>query len=287
MPVTEWTAAIVVRHSARTYNARSLDPIILEQLESLAESFPGKETARVAVVHNLPEHIFTGAISHYGKVMGARSGIVMIGSDAQPSMQESAGYLGEAVILEATSRAIDSCWVGGYFDREATKKLVRLGRDERVLAVSPLGYAQSRPRTGEKVMKRLVGSHKRRPVEDIAPGFNDETWPAWAAQGVRMARSAPSAMNRQPWQFALGDRDDTVGALAGGLAAHASCTGAVTISMAPKGHDEPVSRRLDCGIAMLHFEVGARLMGVTGRWEILESPQVARYRVVAAADAPS
>lgn len=82
---------------------------------------------------------------------GARSGIVIIGNDAQPGMQESAGYLGEAVILEATSRAIDSCWVGGYFDREATQKLVRLGCNERVLAVSPLGHAQSCPRTGEKV----------------------------------------------------------------------------------------------------------------------------------------
>lgn len=109
MPVTGWTAAIVARHSARTYDARPLDPIVLEQLESLVESFPGKETARVAVVCNLPEHIFTGIIGHYGRVVGARSGLVIIGNDAQPSMQESAGYLGEAVILEATSRAIDSC----------------------------------------------------------------------------------------------------------------------------------------------------------------------------------
>lgn len=281
MPVTGWTAAIVARHSARTYDARPLDPIVLEQLESLVESFPGKETARVAVVRNLPEHIFTGVIGHYGRVVGARSGLVIIGNDAQPSMQESAGYLREAAILEATSRAIDSCWVGGYFDREATRKLVRLSRNERVLAVSPLGHAQSRPRTGEKVMKRLVGSHKRRPAEDIAPGFNEETWPAWAAQGVKMARLAPSAMNRQPWQFVLGDGDGTAGAPAGRLAAHAGHTGAVTISMTPKGHDKPVSRRLDCGIAMLHFEVGARLMGVTGRWELLESLQVARYRIVA------
>jgi hypothetical protein len=285
MPVTEWAAAIVVRHSARTYDAGPLDPTILEQLESLVESFLDKETARVTVVRNLPEHIFTGTIGHYGRVVGARSGIVIIGNDAQPGMQESAGYLGEAVILEATSRAIDSCWVDGYFDREATRKLARLGRNERVLAVSPLGHAQSRPRAGEKVTKRLVGSHKRRPVEDIAPGFNEETWPAWAVQGVRVARSAPSAMNRQPWQFVLGNHNSTAGASTGEPAAHAGRTGAVTISMKPKGHDEPVSRRLDCGIAMLHFEVGARLAGVTGHWKILESPQVARYRIVAAADA--
>jgi hypothetical protein len=38
-----------------------------------------------------------------------------------------------------------------------------------------------------------------------------------------------------------------------------------------------LSRRLDCGIAMLHFELGARAAGLTGEWEFLEAPEVARY----------
>ncbi len=51
------------------------------------------------------------------------------------------------------------------------------------------------------------------------------------------------------------------------------------VSAVTKGSEGNISRRLDCGIAMLHFEVGARLMGAPGRWEVLEAPQVARYRV--------
>jgi hypothetical protein len=31
---------------------------------------------------------------------------------------------------------------------------------------------------------------------------------------------------------------------------------------------------------MLHFEVGARLLGAKGVWEILPSPQVARFRLL-------
>jgi hypothetical protein len=46
-----------------------------------------------------------------------------------------------------------------------------------------------------------------------------------------------------------------------------------------KGPEGSISRRVDCGIAMLHFEVGARLMGGVGVWEMLEAPEVARYRV--------
>ncbi len=42
------------------------------------------------------------------------------------------------------------------------------------------------------------------------------------------------------------------------------------------GRDRTVSKRLECGIAMLHFELGARAMGLSGRWDFLPSPDVAR-----------
>jgi hypothetical protein len=122
------------------------------------------------------------------------------------------------------------------------------------------------------VLKRFVGAHKRKAVEEIAPGFDPELWPAWAAEGVRLARAAPSAVNRQPWRFEL----EAASAVA---TPTANPTGAVIVSAATKGGEGNISRRLDCGIAMLHFEVGARLMGAHGRWEVLEAPQVARYRV--------
>ena len=41
--------------------------------------------------------------------------------------------------------------------------------------------------------------------------------------------------------------------------------------------DWKLSRCLDCGIAMLHFELGARAAGLPGEWEFLEAPEVARY----------
>jgi len=271
MPVAEWAAAAVARHSARTFeDAPHLS--LLEHLERFTASLPGKETARVVIVRDLPASVFTGVIGNYGKVVGASSGLMVIGQEESPTFQEAAGYLGEAAILEAQANGLDSCWVGGFFDRSATERLVEMAPGERVLAVSPLGYAQARPRAGERMLKRFVGAHKRRPIQEIAPGFDDETWPAWAAEGVRLARVAPSAVNRQPWLFTL---ETQVSA----TASYAGPTGAVRISVTERGHFGSVSRRLDCGIAMLHFEVGAHLMGGMGRWEALEEPDVARYRV--------
>ncbi len=272
IPVAEWAGAIVVRHSARTFTGVPPETGLLEELERFTAALPGGDTARVIVVRELPAAVFTGVVGSYGKVVGARSGLIVVGQENAPCFQEAAGYVGEATILQAQAQGLESCWVGGFFDRDLTQSLVELAPGERVLAISPLGRAQARLRTGERVLKRIVGAHKRLPIEAIAPGFDEDTWPAWAAEGVRLARVAPSAVNRQPWQFRL-EIDTPI------PYSYAGPTGAVTISVEDRGRFGSVSRRLDCGIAMLHFEVGARLMGSSGCWETLEPPDLARYRV--------
>jgi len=40
-----------------------------------------------------------------------------------------------------------------------------------------------------------------------------------------------------------------------------------------------ITKRLDCGIAMLHLEIGVLYRGVWGKWEYLHSPDVARFMV--------
>jgi hypothetical protein len=74
---------------------------------------------------------------------------------------------------------------------------------------------------------------------------------------VVAARIAPSAMNRQPWRFTLD-----------GGALRVAYDGADAL---------PTSKRLDCGIAMLHAELGAAGEGVGGSWELLTEPDVACF----------
>jgi hypothetical protein len=273
MPAAEWAAAVVVRHSARTYTGDALTVEELHRLESFCDGLPAPEVARVVVIAEVPDAVFTGFVGSYGRVLKAPSALLVIGRKTSPSFQESAGYVGEAAILEATSLGLGTCWVAGYFDNAVASSLVPMAPEERVLAISPLGYATSRPRTGERMMKLMVRAHKRRAVEEIAPGFDEHSWPAWAAEGVRLARVAPSAVNRQPWRFAL----EAELSPAGSGTDEVRSARSVTITSFAKGPEGNISRRLDCGIAMLHFEVGARLMGSSGIWEMLEAPQVARY----------
>jgi nitroreductase len=271
LPATEWAAAVVARHSTRTFNGSPVPPDLLERMEMFVSRLPAIDTARVLVVRKVPGDVFTGFAGGYGRVVGAPSALVMIGNERDPAVQESVGYLGEAVILEATSIELDTCWVAGFFDRTVAQTMVELLPGEQVLAISPLGYGQPRPRAGERLLKRMVGAQKRRPIQDVAPGYDEARWPAWATEGVRLARLAPSAVNRQPWSIELLTEEDP-------LTRPREAVGA-RISVVERGAEGHVSRRLDCGIAMLHFEVGVRLMGGTGAWDLLDAPQVARYMI--------
>jgi nitroreductase len=263
IPVAEWASAINTRRSVRTFDGRRVDPSILDAMRDFCGGLPGEAVARVAVLDHAPPDLFTGLIvGSYGRVVGAPSALLVIGRPEERGVQESMGYLGEATLLQATALSLGTCWVAGSFDRKVASRLADLGPDERIFATSPLGYPGQRPRRDERLLKAIVRAKHRRPVGEIAPGFNEERWPAWAAEGVRLARIAPSAVNRQPWRFDL--EPDSV-----------------TVSVVQRGAEGSVSRLLDAGIAMLHFEVGARLMGREGIWQLLEAPVVARYRPIA------
>lgn len=275
LPVSTWADAIAVRRSTRTYDGSPVAPDVLDRLESLCASLPAPEVARIIVVREAPQDIFTGVIGGYGRITGAPSALFVIGTETAFSVQESAGYLGEAAVLEATALGLGTCWVAGFFDRDRASALVDLAPGERVLAVSPLGNAPARPPGRDRLFKRALKAHQRKPLEEIAPGLDPATWPAWAVNGVRLAQMAPSAVNRQPWRFGF----EVCGPARETLPQGSLPSGAVTVSAVQKGYEGKISRRLDCGIAMLHFEVGARAMGASGEWEVLAPPGVARYHV--------
>jgi len=73
-------------------------------------------------------------------------------------------------------------------------------------------------------------------------GLNRE-WPDWIISALEAARMAPSAVNRQPWRFSV-EEDDSI-----------------KISVDSFRDPYRISKRLDCGIAMVHIEVGAGHIG--------------------------
>jgi hypothetical protein len=263
VPIDQWAAVVPRRHSRRRYSGARLSAEQTAALQAHCETFDPFPGARTVFIAEPPSDIFRGIVGSYGRIRGVPSVLVMIGDKGVAHYEAAAGYTGEAAVLEATRLGLGTCWVAGIFDRRKTQRMVDLSRSERIMAVSPVGV----PDDGGRPVLEDTRPHSRKPLPEIAPGIDSGEWPMWAFEGVRLGRLAPSAINRQPWRFR---RDDD----------------RVVISVDREGGELTVPKRLDCGIAMLHFELGALTAGGVGGWEFLEGSDVAGYRLMPAEEGP-
>jgi len=258
---TQWYKAIAIRRSRRQYDPSGpLPEELLLRLHSVCASFRPFACARAEVLPCPASNVFRGVVGSYGKVKGANSAIAFIGDASDPEYQAEVGYTGEGIILEATAMGLSTCWVGGFFRPALVRQILRLGRDERVLAVTPVGFTPARLSAEETLMGGLARRDRRKPLESLVTGQNSRDWAEWVRISLTAARQAPSAMNRQPWGFRV--EPDSI-----------------TVSVRTMEPQMTISKRLDCGIAMLHLEVAAMSAGVTGSWEWLKPPGVARFKV--------
>ena len=256
----DWLAAVATRRSRRAFDGIAVPGEAFEAMHSACERFRPYPDARVVSVREPAVDIFRGAIGNYGKVKGAPHVLVFIGDEHDPFADQHLGYTGEGIVLEAAALGLDTCWVAGFFDPKAAAELVTLAPGERIYAVSPLGHSPETMGLAERGMRGMAGAHKRKALVTIAPDAGEAArWPQWALAAVETARLAPSAVNRQPWRFRLEG-------------------GALVIAKDGASEMPKVTKRLDCGIAMLHAEIGALASGVAGEWtDLADGLDVARF----------
>jgi len=212
------------------------------------------------LITEAPDTVFKGVIGPYGKTKGAPAFIAFIGNMESPYVQEQVGYMGEGIILEAEALQLATCWVGGFFRPKVVTSLIKIDRGERVLAITPLGYATKSQSLEERLMTGFGLTHRRKPLSNLVTGLSDSEWPQWIKLALEAARLAPSAVNRQPWRFHV--EPDSI-----------------TVSVNRLKREYGLSKRLCCGIAMLHIEVATLNCGVHGNWEFLDPPMVAKFGI--------
>jgi nitroreductase len=260
IPYSRWYSAIDQRRARRRFDPRPVDSNLLNRLHSVCIEFRPFPEVRAVLVNQSPDKVLKGVIGAYGKIKGAPAFLAFLGIMESSHVQERVGYLGEGIVLEATALGLGTCWVAGMFRPEVAATLAGTGKNEKVIAVSPVGYAAQHWSMEEKIMTGFGRTHRRKPLSELVNGLEEVKWTPWTKKALETARLAPSAVNRQPWRFLIG-RDD------------------VTVSVDNLSDTYHVSKRLDCGIAMLHLEVGALNEGVRGTWEFLSPPGVSRFRV--------
>ncbi|MFQ5831321.1 MAG: nitroreductase family protein [Candidatus Thorarchaeota archaeon] len=256
IPIDAWYDAIFLRHSQRKYSGEVPDDEVTRRIEEVCTEFRPFSGARAVLVREPANDVFKGAVGPYIlKVTEAPYYIAFVANMSAPNIQAITGYLGEGVILEATSLGLNTCWVAGFYRREAVLKQIDLQNGERVLAITPVGYSKEKSdRVGVSSKK-----YRRKSLDKlIVSGRLDDN--VWARPALEAVRIAPSAANRQPWRFQISNDS-------------------ITVLANSKREGFGVSRKLDCGIAMLHLELGALAAGSKGSWEFLQYPVVARYKL--------
>ncbi len=249
-----WFDAIATRVSRRRFDGRPVRSEAIQRIDAACRTVSEPaHTVRAVLVDAAPDAVFTGLIGNFAAIIsGAPAFVAFVGR--HDNWHVDLGYIGEAVILEATAAGVDTCWIAEKFDAAAAAAHFHLAEGEQVRAVTPLGYGTRNVPVGERLVKAVVRPRVRLDLERIAPGAR--SWPTWAREAAEAVRLAPSGKNRQPWRLRM-DGDALVLAR--------TTEGAYWTAL------------IDCGIAALHAELGALHAGVSGTWQRLAEPDVARF----------
>lgn len=262
IPYKRWKESIEERTSRRRYYPDTIDREECEALENsvreLRKEFP---LSRVIIKQKGFSEITKKIIGSKGPVTGASSYAVITGKTSEDNYKATiqSGVVGEGLILEATHLGLNTCWMGAFFDMEKASSEVAKEDDEEILAITPLGEAKDSPPITEKFVSAATGSRRRKSLSELCTDNFFDKAKRWMKRAVKLARLAPSAMNRQPWRFEVEGQE-------------------LILTSAIKTREYGIYPYLDCGIALLHLLIGAGIEGVEVEIEYGKAPVVAIIR---------
>jgi nitroreductase len=261
------------RKSVRTYLDCAIDEALISKLEDAVTEVNEqmKCKGRIALLKGfgndagVPQKLGT-----YGFITGAKTFLIGI-IDKEENNALEFGYWFEKIILHATDLNLGTCWLGGTFKRDDFIKAAELKDGEVIAVVSPVGKPKEKKRVLESAMRAAVGADKRK----LWPQLFFEstcmkpllTYQAGAyEQALEMVRLSPSASNKQPWRVLLKDN-----------AYH-------FFLCKTKGYPQSIydMQKNDIGIAMCHFELTAKELGLRGSWKEIkdiEASEVLEYMI--------
>ncbi len=197
----------------------------------------------------------------YGFIQGARFFIVGAVQKGNRAMEDF-GYCMEMNILAATNLGLGTCWLGGTFNRSASAARIRQGEGEVVPAITPIGYPKERKSITDSAIRLLAKSSGRKPWEELFFHGDTRTPLTRSIAGsyelaLECVRLGPSASNRQPWRVIKDQEQDLFHFYLNRTPGYAQKYGGNSL------------QDIDMGIALCHFEIGAREMRHKGSWKIL------------------
>jgi nitroreductase len=254
------------RYSCRTYLERPIEhDLQLRIAEYAAElgtgPFGGK--ARFELIAAVEDDLKSlRHLGTYGFIKGATRFLVGATKDGQEKLEDF-GWQMERLILFATDLGLGTCWLGGTFTKSSFAQKISARPDELIPAVVAIGYIARKPRTIDRLIRRGAQGERRLGWERLF--FAERFGAALSRQmagkyalPLEMVRLAPSASNKQPWRVVRqGQRWHF----------YLQRTPGYREGLLNRLFTQADLQRIDMGIALCHFDLTARELGLAGEWE--------------------
>lgn len=226
-----WYTACSKRSTIRTYENISIKLQHVAKIKEIIEKLTCNEF-RMVLLRNETE-CFKVPFYMSQPVVGADTAVALI---ASKGFEQLAGSIGEAFVLECTALDIGTSWITS-FNRRFVEDKAQLDTDEKVLCLIAIGYSN-------KPLSCKTANKKDK--YDIT-GLNNERFEAlrhWQQRAAECAAIAPTYKNKQKFTLRFSENSVSI----------------VTLK------DDDYTE-IECGIIMLHIELGASQVGKYGTWE--------------------
>lgn len=165
------------------------------------------------------------------------------------------GYDFERFCLGATSAGLGTVMLAASLNREAFEQAIEVSESEVMPVASPIGRPARRQSIREAAMRKALGADKRLPFGELffkdSYGLSlDATQASSLLHPLEAVRLAPSAGNKQPWRVVVEDSRVHFYEL------HSLGENALGDV-----------QKVDVGIAISHFDLVAREMGLSTRFD--------------------
>lgn len=265
------------RYSCRTFDNRTVgesDRTQIVKFTQNSNSFFGN-TIKLKLIQKKElkkENFFTTGT--YGMIKGVQTFLVGIMEKNSPHNWEDFGYCLENAVILATDLGINTCWIGGVFDRKTFGSILELQKNEIIPAVIALGQEAKKRVLRDKIVRWAAKGDQRKDPKDLFfwesisepiqyPAGNKKKYILTEsaeqinpeiADILENIRLAPSASNKQPWRIILEQQILPTSQKSKNQIAHQFHFYLSRDKYYRKLMPQVDLQRIDMGIALFHFE---------------------------------
>jgi nitroreductase len=275
--MTPVSGIIRKRYSCRSYSDRPIEDAVFQILKQLVNAphrgpFGNAPRFELISMSTIPRETWK-KLGTYGVIKNARQFLAGMISPA-PMATCDYGYCKEKLVLKATELGLNTCWLGGTFAISAFGRAAGMSRSELLPTITPVGYSADHRSLTERVMRGFAGSDHRLAWTKLffdgdarTPLLPEEA--GMYHEALENVRLAPSASNKQPWRIVYASN-------------RKSFLFYLSRSIGYRHLRDVSLQEIDMGIALCHFELTVREMGLSGNWQQDDSaPKIKSWEYVA------